>query len=265
MFTSFSLYQSFSSLANTAQGSFFRPQTDFIIQSNDVSIEVWDYLTRKAEKSQQERDYLRPFLKTKNIIVKRNNTFYGTLIPPPLYERFSAARIMVHQESKKTIPDRSIDNGKCESNGIISQFEISEEYYENIIERPIDLIDDQKWGACLEHLTKKPTLSKPKMNQIDLGNIGTGFRVAPRTVSVVVLDYYVKPDRATFVYTISPGNEQTGAGDDIIYDAANSKPFNWPETVVPEFLWRLAQRYGIFIDKEIIYNFATQQRMQNTN
>lgn len=260
MFTSFSLYQSFASLVNTAQGSFFRPQTDFIIQSNDVSIEIWDFLTRKAEKSQQERDYLRPFLKTKNIIVKRNNSFYGTLTTPDTYERFSAARIIVHQESKKTIPDRSIDNGKCESNGIVSQLEISEEYYSNIIERQIDLIDDQKWGACLEHLTKKPTLSKPKMNQID-----SGFRVAPRTVSVVVLDYYVKPNVATFVYTISPGNEQTGAGDDIIYNAANSNPFNWPETVIPEFLWRLAQRYGFFIDKETIYNFATQQRMQNTN
>lgn len=256
MFTTYSLYNSFASLVNTAQGSWFRPQTDFEVQANDVSTEVWDMLTKKAEKSQQEKDYLRPFLKTKNVIVNSQNNFYGILTPPKGYERYSAARIIVHKD--QTLPDRSIDDGKCE-NGVYSMEEIKEEYYNNITQHQIDLIEDKKWAACLEHLTKKPTLKKPKMVQVD--NV---FNVAPRQVSVVVLDYYIKPTYATFKYTISTGNEQTGAGDDIIFDANASVPFEWPPTVVPEFLWRLAQRYGFFIDKQSIFNFATQQRMTNT-
>lgn len=249
MFTSFFLYSNFSSLVNTAQGSWFRPESDFIIQSNSVSIEIWKDLTAKAEKSQQEKDYLRPFLKTKNVIVSNQNNFYGILTPPKLYERFSSARIIVHDE--KTLPDKQIDNGKCSNEDIYPQEKISEEYYNSIEEHQIDLIDDQKWAACLEHKTKKPTLAKPKMLQIE-----NGFRVAPRTVSVVVLDYYIKPTDAEFNYTITPGNVQTGAGDNLVYDA-NSKPFEWPETVLPEFLMRLGARYSVFTkDQFMNMNFG---------
>lgn len=238
MITTFELYNSFATLVNTAQGSWFRPQTDFEVQANDVSIEIWDMLTIKAEKSQQEKDYLRPFLKTKNVIVDNQNNFYGVLKVPDNYERFSAARIIVHNE--QTLPDKQIDNGNCDNEDIYSLQEIKDEYYSNISENQIDLVEDQKWAACLEHLKKKPTLQKPKMLQIE-----GGFRVAPRTVSVVVLDYYVKPQYATFKYTVSPGNIQTGAGDDIIYDTS-SVPFEWPKTVIPEFLIRLGARYGVF-------------------
>lgn len=247
MFTSLSLYNSFSSLVNTAQGSWFRPQTDFIVQANDVSIEVWNTLTVKAEKSQQEKDYLRNFLKTKNIIVTSQNNFYGILKVPAGYERFSAARLIVHKHT--TLPDKAVDGGKCD--GLKTTEEIKDEYYNDISQSEIDLIDDKNWAACLEHLKKMPTLKKPKMLQIE-----DGFRVAPRTVSVVVLDFYIKPQVATFEYSLSPGNEQTGAGDDIIYNT-NSKPFDWPLSVVPEFLWRLAQRYGIFIDKEKLFGMST--------
>jgi hypothetical protein len=255
MFTSLFLYQNFSSLVNTAQGAWFRPQTDFEVQANAVGTEIWKFLTNKAEKSQQEKDYLRPFLKTKNIIVATQNNFYGIVTPPKEYERFSSARLIIHKE--KTLPDKSIDNGKCCNADIFKQEEINDEYYKNISQSEIDLIDDKNWAACLQHKKKYPTLEKPKMLQIE-----GGFRVAPKGVSVVVLDYYILPKYATFKYTISPGNEQTGAGDDIVFDTS-SQPFEWPVTVLPEFLWRLAQRYGIFIEKELIFNFATQQRQTN--
>lgn len=256
MFTSFSLYQSFASLVNTQQGSWFRPESDFIIQSNDVSIEIWDMLTKKAEKSTQEKEYLRPFLKTKQGIVSSQNTFYGILPLPEGYERFSAARLIVHNEM--TLPDKSVDGGYCYNQDFLSQEEINDSYYNNIEERQIDLIDDKNWAACVEHLTKRPTLKAPKIVQID-----KQFRVAPRTVSVVVLDYYIKPTPATFKYTVVPGNIQTGAGDDIQYDTT-STPFQWPETVKPEFLWRLAQRYGLFVDKQFVAQFATLNRQMNT-
>lgn len=255
MFTSFSLYQSFSSLVNTQQGSWFRPESDFIVQSNDASIEIWDMLTKKAEKSQQEKDYLRPFLKTKQGIVTSQNSFYGVLSFPTDYERFSSARIIVH--SDVTLPDKAIDGGYCYNQDFLSQEEINDEYYNNIEEQQIDLIDDKNWASCLQHLTKKPTLKAPKMLEVD-----GKFRVAPRTVSVVVLDYYIKPTPATFKYTVVPGNIQTGAGDDIQYDPT-SIPFEWPETVVPLFLYKLAQRYGMFIREDFVAKFSTTLRQMN--
>jgi hypothetical protein len=254
MFTTFSLYNSFASLVNTQQGSWFRPQTDFEVQANDVSTEIWDMLTKKAEKSQQEKDYLRPFLKSKQGIVKNQNTFYGLLDFPDQYERFSSARIIVHDNI--TMSDKQVDGGKC-FNGEFTQEQINEEYYNNIEEIQIDLIDDKNWAACLQHLTKKPTLKKPKMLEIN-----GQFRVAPRTVSVVILDYYVKPKYATFKYTVTSPNIQTGAGDDIVYDTS-SQQFEWPESVRPEFIWRLATRYGFFVDKEFVANFANTQRQMN--
>lgn len=252
MIDAFDLYQSFQSAINTFVGGWYRPNTDFIVKANDISIELWEKWTRQAEKSQEIKDNLRPFLKSKNVIVKSQNTYYGILSLPQDYERFSSAGILISNE--KTLANRNIDNGKCD--GLETQEEINEEYYNSMEEKTIELIDDKKWRACLEHITKKPTLNNPKMTQID-----GGYKVAPRQVSVVVLDYYIKPEKATFVYTIAPGNIQTGAGDQIIYDKTNSKPFQWPDTVRNEFIIRLGEAYGLFTRDAFVSQVTTQQKM----
>ena len=87
-----------------------------------------------------------------------------------------------------------------------------------------------------------------------------GFEVSPRLVSVIVLDYYRPPIEATFVYTNSPGNVQTGAGDMIIYDQNNSKPLEWPFNVRDEFLIELGIAYSGFTRDQFLAQYGMQKK-----
>lgn len=239
--TSFSIWLDFQSDNNTSQNGFIRPESDFIRILNDVSIALWNKWTGKAEKSQEEKDKLFPYLKSKNIVVSSLGRYDGFAKKPPDYGRFASARIVVHKDL--TLPDKSIDNGKCE--GWKTQEEITEEYYNNIKEFRVTQVDNQRWGAFTEHLTKGPTLSKPGITQIN-----DGFKVAPRKVSVIALDYYVEPTPATFKYTIAPGNPQTGSGDQVIYDPT-SIPLQWPEQMRKEILEELRKWYSMYTRDQI--------------
>lgn len=249
----FELYNSFTTYVNTFNGGWYRPQTDFITRVNDVSKMLWVKWIREAEKSQEAKDNLLPFLKSKNMIVSANGP-YGKFSPPKDYGRFSTARIIV--ANNNCYPDKEVDQGKCSNGDFKSQEEITDEYYDNIKQHTVEMIDDGKWGAVNEHLTKKPTLQNPKMRQID-----GGFEVSPRKVSVIVLDYYTEPKQATFAYTISPGNVQTGAGDQLIYDKNNSQPLEWPASMKNEFIIELGISYSLFTRDQFINQAAIQQKM----
>lgn len=253
MIDSFDLYNSFQTYTNTFVGGWFRPQTDFIQRVNDISKMLWVKWINRAEKSQEAKDFLLPFLRSKNMIVSAKGV-YGTFQPPKDYGRFSTARIIVAKDT--CLPDKSVDQGKCDNGDFKTQEEMTEEYFDSVKQFTVEMIDDGKWGAVNEHLTKGPTLSSPKMRQID-----GGFEVSPRKISVIVLDYYVEPKEATFVYTISPGNVQTGAGDQLIYDKNNSDPLEWPATIRNEFIIELGISYGLFTRDTFVSQVTQQQKM----
>lgn len=252
MIDPFELYQSFKSYVNTDQNGWFRPQTDFQRACNDISKELWVKWTNEAEKSQEAKDNLQPFLQSKNMIVS-NSSVYGTFKPPKEYGRFATARIIVAGDY--CVPCKEVDEGKCSNGDFKTPEELKDNYYDSIEQFNVDMIDTNKLGAMNEHLTKKPTLRKPKMRQID-----GGFQVAPRKVSVIVLDYYVEPKLMKFAYTISPGNVQTGAGDQLIYDKDNSKPLEWTPTVINEFLERLKIWYSRFVRDQVLAGIDLQQK-----
>lgn len=252
MIDPFYLWSSFRSVSNVYQGGWWRIQTDFIQAVNDISKKLWVKWSREAEKSQEAKDNMQSFFRSKNLIVD-NKAIYGTFKNPENYGRFAAARIIVSKD--QCLPCREVDEGKCSNGDFKTQDELTEEYYNSVEQFDVDLIDDQRWGAVNAHLTKKPTLKRPKMRQID-----GGFQVAPRLISVVVMDYYVPPKEATFVYTISPGNVQTGAGDQIIYNKDQSKPLEWPPTVINEFLIELGIRYGTFTRDQFLAQMSLQEK-----
>lgn len=251
MIDPFDLWNSFQSLVNTFQGGWFRPQTDFIQACNDISFKLWNEGRKEAEKSQFWKDNMAPFLKTKNFLVKVPK-IYGYFKPDTDYGGFSAARIIVHEQ--KCMPDFNVEKGKLSNDDTFkSDVDQTEEYYDNIRQYDIELIDGIKWGAVNKHKTKGPTMERPKMRQVD-----NGFEVMPRGVTVVVLDYYRQPKVATFAYDPSVGNEETGAGDNIIYDKNDSQPLEWPFNMRDEFLIGLGERYGIFTRDQ----FVTQVNMK---
>ena len=249
----FSLWQSFMTAVNTAQGGFYRPQTDFQQKVNDISREMWVEWTNEAEKSQEARDNLIYFLKSKNVKVERAQANYGIFSPPSDYGRYASVRIIVSDEGK-TYPSKDVDGGKCD--GWDTQEEINEKYYAGLSEISIQMIDNMRWGGMLDHPTKGPSMKYPKATQID-----NGFKVAPRDVSVVRFDYYVEPEEAVFGYTLATGDRQTGAGGQIIYDQKKSKDLPWPDTVRNEFIIRLGVAFGIFTRDQFLTQISTQQKM----
>lgn len=246
----FNLYNSFKSYVNTYQGGFYRPQTDFTSACNDISMKLWVKWTNMAEKSFEVKDNLFPFLRSKNMVVKPDRAF-GNFAPPQDYGRFASARIIL--AGGKTYPSTEVDDGKCE-NGILSQDEITEKYNDSIREIEVTMVDTQRWAAVNSHKTKQPSFEKPKIRQVE-----KVFQVSPRQVSVIVLDYYVYPKPATFLYTVVPGNVQTGAGDLIQYDPA-SISLEWPASLRDEFLIQLGERYGLFTRDSFVTQVAAQQK-----
>jgi hypothetical protein len=86
------------------------------------------------------------------------------------------------------------------------------------------------------------------------------FQIAPRNISVVVLDYYRLPKIATFVYTTTPGNVDTGSGDEIVYNSKASQPLEWDGSLRNEFLVNLGERYGLFTRDQFVSNITQQQK-----
>ena len=241
----FDLYQDFISWVNTQVGGFVPPQTVFTRWVNNVSYDLWDELTRKSFKSDADSEWLIPFLKSKNLVVQSRTAQYGVVPFPKDYERYSACRVLVSGNS--CCPDKSVDNGKCDNGDPEWEEKQTEEYYNNLSERMVENIESPRWASVLSHSTKCPTMEKPKITEIE-GVI----RVAPRQVTVIVLDYWVKPKLATFVYTLAPGNVQNGSGDEIIYNANAIQKLEWSATVKNEFLKRLQDKYAVYVRDQAI-------------
>jgi len=251
------LYNNFISTVNTFQGGWYPPASVFINSANDVSFEMWDAKTEEAENNEKNQDDLYPFLRTKNCIVSNSNQHYGLFDDPADYGQYSSASIVVYQN--KTVGYEGIECVPCNNKKIDEQehYELVERYLNGIVEHDVKKISNSKWSNCLSSLTKAPTLSEPKITKTS-----KGFKVAPRNVSVILLNYYKEPTKATYVYRSVSGNPQTGSGDQIVYDANASIPFEWNTNLINEFLWRLGERFGVFTKDQFIAQFSNQMKKE---
>lgn len=247
----FSLWQDFQSENNVSQNGWFRPETDFIRGVNVTSIKFWNKYTAIAERSQEAKDKLFPFQRSKNIVVNSASGYYGFAKKPDDYGRLASIRIVVHK-SGITCPSKAIDDGKCDDWQTKEEFE--DDYLDHVTEYRAEIIQNQNWASFCEHLTKGPKLDRPGVTQIN-----EGFQVAPRKVSVIALNYYINPSPATFKYTIAPGNPQTGAGDQIIFDTS-SAPIPWPEQMRQEFLEELKDWYILYIRDQVGNQISNSQK-----
>ena len=128
---------------------------------------------------------------------------------------------------------------------------------DEISEISVEEIDDNQWAGCLQHLTKYPTLAKPKMVRVN----GT-FQVAPKNVSVVVFSYYTIPQPIIINVTYTPGDNQFGEGDEVIYNASLSTPILLPITMKEEFLWRLGTVFGYFTRDQFLAALGNQKEKE---
>lgn len=260
----FDLYNRFNSDVNTFQGGSIRPERDFEKIVNSISQDIWNDWTAQAEKTQEINDGLNPFLKSVNIIVSPASGNYGIATFPKDYGRYSVARVLLHKETGEKelscVCDTSKDqfeDGECTGHGDKETPEQKqariEKYKDGIIEGLCTKVESSKWASMLDHKSKCPTFEEPGVTQFD-----KGLKVAPRKVSVIVLDYYIKPAYAKFIFTIATGNPQTGAGDYMIYDKVASTQLEWPETMIPYFLERLSTWYSKYTRDAQLFQMSKQ-------
>lgn len=251
------IYNDFTTWVNTSQNGFFRPETDFKRALQNASISLWNELTDEAENNQSVTDDLRPFLRTRNMIVNNDNLSFGRFNEPPEYGRYSAARLILYNGKTVGYEDCDICNSKPNVDEQ-ETFEMVERYLNNIIEVDVKKVDSSKWAAALQNKTKAPTLNKPIITQSKSDANISGFKVAPRQTSVVVLDYYVEPKPVNFVYTTTPINTITGAGGEIIF--GNSTPLEWPITVKNRLLEIIKNIYIGFTRDGLLQQIDSAQK-----
>ncbi len=81
-----------------------------------------------------------------------------------------------------------------------------------------------------------------------------GFKVAPKGVQSVVLDYLHTPRKAVFGYTI-------GTGDIVVYNSSTSQQLEWTGVVENEFLNELGKKYASSIgDPQLYQQFENNKR-----
>lgn len=247
----FDLWTAFNGLVNSTQGGFYPPVTVFMSAVNTISKQMWDEKNDMAENNQDLEDDLFPFIATKNcVVVNKSNSTFGYFDYPSDYGAYSAARMIMYKGE--------VVEGKEECGNVATddetKYELIEKYLDSVTEVNVIKISNSKWASCLSSTTKAPTLEKPKILQTS-----TGIKVCPRKIGVIVLDYYTQPVEAVFAYDTTPGNLQTGSGDQIIYNKEKSTQLQWSSTLIDDFLWRLAERFGITTKDTFLTQYAASK------
>ena len=259
MIDTFDLYRSLQANVNPSQSGHIRPQENFIRWVNAIQEELFEELVRKVGVNRTIDEKLSPFLVSANITVPDSPGQPFDRIQKPTDFRYFASASFV-------TPTDGVDNAGgcgCKEFPVISghtgeiRYQDEDDQELKMISAgstdrsyPISLVDTQRWAAVNSHIRKGPTLKAPKMAEYN-----SYFELAPRRLGIIVMNYYRSPKPATFSYTLGPN-------DQIIYNEAGSEKLEWSRAMIPEFLARLAIRYGIYVKEDLAYQSGQLARTQ---
>jgi len=229
----YQLWLDLKSNTNTKQGGQLRVR-DYNNWVNQISIQLFNEKFAAWEKDQMIIDNLsRPFLESKSFITKKTALNFSLLSFPNDYSYFSSAR--VYKTSDKVV--------KCPEPG-----KKANSAFADLCEVTATKVNNAQWGAVCTNKIIPPTLDRVFITQYE-----GGFKVAPKEIGYVTLDYLRLPKKAKLVFL--PGLNQT-------YDSVNSIDLEWNETVINEFLARLQIAYSEFIREQFLY--STGQNKKDT-
>lgn len=250
----FDLYRQFRSEANTPQGGFARPGT-FQDWVNAISLELFRETFKDWEKNQRISDELGgPFLKSYNVVLQNiPGAPHDFFVKPQDYEYYSSAYIVLPRNSEVGVRTPGLDciDGKTGRKYVDADdvAVAAQSAGGDLIEQKISKVDNGRWGSVAGHKISKPSLSNPFMTQID-----GGFKVIPKGVGVIRLNYLRSPEPCVFDYTIDP------ITDAVLFNPAGSKDLEWSAVMINEFIVRLKKKYASFTGNEMMYQQGLQEQ-----
>lgn len=236
------IYDAFNSEYNTAQSGFFRPDADFVPAIHAISLDIYNKLVGITPREQKIKDWLAPFLRMLNIAVLKKPA-YDYILSPDDYKNYAASRVIFEKEKNCGQPECDLLNGAGQC---IPFADVEEDFFPATAEYeewPVTLLDSSKWASMTKHKTNGPTAKRPFLKQQS-----DGFMVLPRDLGVIVLDYYISPVEPVFNY------DSVGTAPDVFlqFKDAGSTHLQWPETLLPVFLYHLGKKYGLTIQNQLI-------------
>lgn len=251
------LWNDFRGRENVWQGGHARPSS-FASWLHEVQIEMQNELIKALGNNQTVTDNLRSFSKSVQVPVNLASG-NGIIAYPKDYRRFSSLRYFSKKENGigclcSDIPLMNKD-GECHK--IEECKELTEEEKaelltsEELCENGIDIIPNNKWGSVCQHELIGPSLSMPYATQLD-----KGFKVAPKQIGYVILDYISIPVRPIFNFTEVRHN---------VTCLSTSTSLNWGEEMIPEIMARLKKRYSAFTRNSEGYSEGEKEREITTS
>lgn len=224
------LWLDLKSNTNTKQGGQLRLR-DFNSWVNQISLELFKEKFAQWETEQMVVDSLsRPFLVSKALITSSTGLNYSLLSYPKDYAFFSSARVFI--DDKNTVV-------KCGSKDSVLS---------NLCEKNATKVDNARWGSVCTNKIIPPSLERVFITQYE-----GGFKVAPKEIRFVTIDYLRFPKKAKLSFVTASLPNQ-------VLDPANTIDLEWNETVYNEFLARLELNYSKFIREPFMYGAAQRKK-----
>lgn len=233
------------------------PPSVFTSWYNQVNEWLFQKLVKEYQTNQVESDLLSPFLSIVNArIVDQRGQNWGLCSYPSDYQYFVNATVLRQGEEATCFYNKELPlidgDGKAKKFTDPDFAQMAVNFAgASVEEYQIRLIDSAAWAGCLTHPFKGPTFQKPKITQFS-----SGFKVAPKGITNIVLSYFHTPRQAVFGYTIS-------AEDIVIYDANASVQLEWSVNALPIFLAELQKKYAAYIGDPAMFSMGVEESKNN--
>jgi hypothetical protein len=247
----FDLYERFCGKVNTHQGGHARPHRNFLNWVRDINVTLFKEYYKVFEKTQNVSDVLTPFLRSRNVVITgRPGQMHDLIRKPADYERL--AHIRIYYRGGITLGKRGLDTCNCEGQPTECPAYVDDDLQEmlqanadaELKEITAEKLDNGRWGALAARVSKKASVTNPKVTQYD-----EGLKILPKGLGVVILDYFRLPATPTMNYTIIDEGLET---ERIQYNRATSQPLEWSETLIDEILSRLEIAYGVHSRNQLV-------------
>lgn len=122
--------------------------------------------------------------------------------------------------------------------------------YYNGSERTVDLVTNKAWGDIQQSELEPATLLFPKYTEFN-----SEYRFLPRNIGIVMLDYWKRPVKPIWAYTI--------VNNVPVYNPTGSVDFEWPEFALNRVMSVYLQLIGINLQSKELLAFSSQFKQEN--